>query len=153
MQNENTTKKRVSKKVTDKVMRIAVVVLTVLLLTVLASKAISSYIAEKNYQKFITSEIFTDNNGVNILGTYVPTGDGLIHTIVKEENNSTDKDYVLYAVFSNDNTKYPVMRITEKQSQYLNRYLCKSTTLDLSGVNTLPIQEEKTETAEELKGE
>lgn len=103
-------------------------------LSVFTVKQVSSYLAEKHYQEFIKTEIFTDENGVNILGSYVPTGQGLIHSIVKQENSLTDKDYVLYVVVEKDNSKLPVMRITHEQSEHLNRYLCTATTLDLNGV-------------------
>lgn len=156
MQNEKKIVNRISRKGKEKSTKVLVVVLTVLLLSVIGVRALSSYLAEREYQNFIRQEIFTDEIGINILGTYVPNGKGLTHTIVKEESEKTDKQYVLYAVVQSDNSRLPVMRLNGKQSQYLNRYLCTSTTLDLSNVKsevTTPVEENEKLPTEETKPE
>lgn len=133
------TVRNIKKIKKENLFKLTSVILVVVLVFIIGGNKLSDHMAERNYQTFIKTQVFVDDKGVNILGTYVPVEEGFTHKIIKEESEFefSDKDYVLYAVRTSDSLEQPIMRITSQNAKYLNRFLCKSTTIDLSQVKAL----------------
>lgn len=124
--------KKMINKITITKEKITKIMITITLALIISTLAVITIVKveEFKYEKFITEEIFVDEKGTCILGTYVPTGDELTHIIKKEKNDYTKKDYILYV--KTEDVYTPIMRLNEKEAKNLNKFLCKSTELNLS---------------------
>ena len=112
-------------------MAIALILALIIIVTLSFKFVLPTIFENRRYEKFVTENVFIDNNGVNILGTYVPVGEGIRHEILQDPIEGVEKEYVLFVIVEAQNLRQAVMRINKEEAENITRHFGAATNLQI----------------------